>query len=243
MTAAPHTSIRSSPRSPTPGLTRMSTSYGASCRCWERPARRRCSRRPSPSKPPGGSDPRPEPPAHAGRGVLSCGEVDHPAVTPRAHLSTHGGQPVGGSPPSCTWSDVQEAMQTLVGTTPRGGAHRETDTHRSTHRHTDARTSRDVFQLTGKPPTTVAKGLPPLPPQPPIVWTVLVALRQWNRVKDSLAAHPDDTLVIEGYPCVDHDRRSADGGVRVSLSPCSGHGERLKKLRRHRKVRKQPPER
>jgi hypothetical protein len=38
-----------------------------------------------------------------------------------------------------------------------------------------------------------------------MVWTVMVALRQWNRVKDSLAAHPDDTLVIEGYPFVDHD--------------------------------------
>jgi hypothetical protein len=28
----------------------------------------------------------------------------------------------------------------------------------------------------------------------------MVALRQWNRVKESLTAHPDDQLIIEGYP-------------------------------------------
>jgi len=28
----------------------------------------------------------------------------------------------------------------------------------------------------------------------------MVALRQWNRVKDSLAAHQDDQVIIEGYP-------------------------------------------
>jgi hypothetical protein len=27
-----------------------------------------------------------------------------------------------------------------------------------------------------------------------------VALRQWNRVKDSLAVHQEDQLIIEGYP-------------------------------------------
>jgi hypothetical protein len=28
----------------------------------------------------------------------------------------------------------------------------------------------------------------------------MVALRQWNRVKDSVAANQDDQLIIEGYP-------------------------------------------
>jgi hypothetical protein len=28
----------------------------------------------------------------------------------------------------------------------------------------------------------------------------MVALRQWNRVKDSLAANQEDQLIIEGYP-------------------------------------------
>jgi len=33
-----------------------------------------------------------------------------------------------------------------------------------------------------------------------MTWTVMVAVRQWNRVKDSLTANPDDQLIIEGYP-------------------------------------------
>jgi hypothetical protein len=28
----------------------------------------------------------------------------------------------------------------------------------------------------------------------------MVALRQWNRVQESLAANQDDQLVVEGYP-------------------------------------------
>jgi hypothetical protein len=110
-----------------------------------------------------------------------------------------------GAPPSCTWDDVQEAMQALVGTTP-GEAHTVKLTLIGRPTATQTRGQAVIFQLTGKPPTTVVRGLPLLPPRPPLVWTVLVALRQWNRVKDSLAAHPDDTLVIEGYPFVDQDR-------------------------------------
>jgi hypothetical protein len=113
--------------------------------------------------------------------------------------------PRAASLPSCTWSDVQEAIQAVVGTTPG-----EADTVKLTligrPTATQTRGQAVIFQLTGKPPATVVRGLPPLPPRPPIVWTVMVALRQWNRVKDSLAVHPDDTLVIEGYPFVDHDR-------------------------------------
>ena len=29
---------------------------------------------------------------------------------------------------------------------------------------------------------------------------LMVALRQWNRVRESLAGNPDDQLIIEGYP-------------------------------------------
>jgi hypothetical protein len=32
------------------------------------------------------------------------------------------------------------------------------------------------------------------------MWTVMVALRQWNRVKDSVTGNPEDQLIIEGYP-------------------------------------------
>ena len=57
-----------------------------------------------------------------------------------------------------------------------------------------------MFQLEGRPPDTLPKGLPPLPQGPALTWNVLVALRQWNRVKDALAADEQDRLIIEGYP-------------------------------------------
>ena len=57
-----------------------------------------------------------------------------------------------------------------------------------------------VFRMQGKPPGSLPRGLPPVPAQTPMTWNVMVALRQWNRVKDSLAANQDDQLIIEGYP-------------------------------------------
>jgi len=33
-----------------------------------------------------------------------------------------------------------------------------------------------------------------------MTWNVMVAIRQWNRVKDSVTSNPDDQLIIEGYP-------------------------------------------
>jgi hypothetical protein len=57
-----------------------------------------------------------------------------------------------------------------------------------------------VFRMQGKPPGALPRGLPPVPAQAPLTWSVMVALRQWNRVKDSVAANQDDQLIIEGYP-------------------------------------------
>jgi hypothetical protein len=57
-----------------------------------------------------------------------------------------------------------------------------------------------VCRLQGKPPGTLPRGLPPVPAQAPMTWHVMVALQQWNRVKDSLAANQEDQLIIEGYP-------------------------------------------
>ena len=57
-----------------------------------------------------------------------------------------------------------------------------------------------VFRMQGKPPVSLPRGLPPIPSTPALTWNVMVALRQWNRVKDSLAANQEDQLVIEGYP-------------------------------------------
>jgi hypothetical protein len=59
-----------------------------------------------------------------------------------------------------------------------------------------------MFRLQGKPPASLPRGLPPVPAQAPLTWNVIVAQRQWNRVTDSLAANPEDQLIIEGYPAV-----------------------------------------
>ena len=57
-----------------------------------------------------------------------------------------------------------------------------------------------VFRMQGKAPGPLPQGLPPLPSPPALTWNVIVALRQWNRVKDSVATNQDDQLIIEGYP-------------------------------------------
>ena len=57
-----------------------------------------------------------------------------------------------------------------------------------------------VFSMQGKPPGSLPRGLPPVPATALMTWTVMVALRQWNRVKDSLAASQEDQLIIEDYP-------------------------------------------
>lgn len=113
--------------------------------------------------------------------------------------------PEMGAQAACTWHDVQEMIQALGGTTP-GEAHPVKLTLIGRPTATQVRGQAVLFQLTGKPPGTLVKGLPPLPRRPPLVWTVVVALRHWNRVKDSLAAHPEDQLVLEGYPVIDQDR-------------------------------------
>jgi len=59
-----------------------------------------------------------------------------------------------------------------------------------------------LFRMQGKPPGALPRGLPPVPTQAPLAWNVMVALRQWNRVKDSLTANQDDQLIIEGYPAM-----------------------------------------
>ena len=57
-----------------------------------------------------------------------------------------------------------------------------------------------VFRMQGKAPASLPRGLPPVPSTPGMTWNVMVALRQWNRVKDSLATNQEDQLIIEGYP-------------------------------------------
>jgi hypothetical protein len=62
-----------------------------------------------------------------------------------------------------------------------------------------------AFEMPQKPPGPLPKGLPPVPQQP-INWLCLVNQKQWKRVEESLAAFPDTTMIIEGYPCLDGAR-------------------------------------
>jgi hypothetical protein len=59
-----------------------------------------------------------------------------------------------------------------------------------------------VFRMQGRPPGALPKGLPPVPAQPPLTWTVMVALRQWNRVQESVTTNQEDLVIIEGYPAM-----------------------------------------
>ena len=62
-----------------------------------------------------------------------------------------------------------------------------------------------AFRLQGKEPSSLPKGLPPVPGQTPITWLVVIDLRQWKRVQGSLEAHADDKLMITGHPVVTSD--------------------------------------
>jgi hypothetical protein len=110
-----------------------------------------------------------------------------PPAQPQAH------------PQAPTWEEVQAVVQTL----PQGAATvKLTLIGRPALDAIQTRPTYVTFRMQGKAPGPLPKGLPPVPDQQPIPWLVVVALRQWNRVQDSLAAHADDTLILEGYPVV-----------------------------------------
>ena len=114
-------------------------------------------------------------------------------------------QPGQGQPPrqpaALTWDEVPIIIQILT-THPAGEARTMKLTLIGRPGKVETRGQAVVFRLQGKPPGALPRGLPPVPAQPPLTWNVMVALRQWNRVKDSLAAHQEDQLIIEGYPCM-----------------------------------------
>ena len=58
--------------------------------------------------------------------------------------------------------------------------------------------------------STLPKGLPQ-PPSEPTTYVIYIARKQWNKVKDSLNQHPDDKLIVEGYPVF--DRRIGQTGT------------------------------
>jgi hypothetical protein len=104
-----------------------------------------------------------------------------------------------GRPTALTWEEASILMQTLA-TEPPGEARTMKLTLIGRPGKIETRGQAVVFRMQGKPPGALPRGLPPVPTQAPLTWNVMVALRQWNRVKDSLAANQEDQLIIEGYP-------------------------------------------
>src|SRR5712691_8160076 len=109
------------------------------------------------------------------------------------------GQRQPQTPAGLTWDEASTLMQTLA-TQPAGEARTMKLTLIGRPGQVETRGQAVVFRMQGKPPGSLPRGLPPVPTAPGLTWNVMVALRQWNRVKDSLAANQEDQLIIEGYP-------------------------------------------
>jgi hypothetical protein len=121
--------------------------------------------------------------------------------TPQPHKAPAPARP-HAHPQVPTWDEVQALVPTL----PQGEATvKLTLIGRPALEAVQTRPTYIAFRMQGKAPGPLPKGLPPVPDQHPITWLVVIALRQWNRVQDSLAAHADDTLIIEGHPVVAGD--------------------------------------
>ena len=112
------------------------------------------------------------------------------------------GAPQTPPAPPCTWEDVRQAISELVDA--QEATMKLTLIGRPSATQTKGQTV--IFQLKGKAPGSLPKELPAMPKTPPLTWTVIVGMRQWNKVKASLDAHPDDRLVIDGYPTQQGDQ-------------------------------------
>jgi hypothetical protein len=111
------------------------------------------------------------------------------------------GQSQPQTPRALTWDEASSLMQTLA-TEPPGEARTMKLTLIGRPGKVETHGQAVLFRMQGKPPGALPRGLPPVPSTAPLTWNVMVALRQWNRVKDSLAANQDDQLIIEGYPAM-----------------------------------------
>jgi hypothetical protein len=104
-----------------------------------------------------------------------------------------------GLPPGPTWAEVSTILETLA-TTPAGEARPMKVTLIGRSGHVEVEGQAVAFQMQGKSPGPLLRGLPLVSTTPPLPRNVIVALRQWKRVKDCLTTPPDDQLIIEGYP-------------------------------------------
>src|SRR5215471_10253693 len=134
--------------------------------------------------------------------------------------------PPQAPPQAPTWEEVQALVQTL----PQGEATvKLTLIGRPALEAIQTRPTYIALRMQGKEPGLLPKGLPPVPDQHPITWLVVIALRQWNRVKDSLEVHADDTLIMEGHPVV-----AGDGTHVLFVQNCTSTvQQRAKKQTKH----------
>jgi hypothetical protein len=132
-----------------------------------------------------------------------------------------------------TWAEVQALVPPL----PQGEATvKLTLIGRPALDAVQTRPTYVAFRMQGKAPGQLPKGLPPVPDPHPITWLVVIALRQWNRVKDSLAAHADDKLIIEGHPVV------AGDGTHVLLAQnCTSMVQQREKKQAQHSHQAEPP--
>jgi hypothetical protein len=99
--------------------------------------------------------------------------------------------------PKLTWKTAEQAMTDFQ--SPPGKATQMKLMLIGRPTEVKAQGAAVLFRLQGTPPPTLPRGLPPAKASA-LVWNVWVALRQWNRVKEALAADPQDQLILEGYP-------------------------------------------
>jgi hypothetical protein len=123
----------------------------------------------------------------------------HPQAPPRRGPRQPHKQPQRQAPAVLSWVDVEATIQELAQFEP-GEARTMKLTLIGRPGKIETKGQAVAFRLQGKPPVSLPRGLPPVPNTPAMTWNVIVALRQWNRVKESLAADKDDQLIIEGYP-------------------------------------------
>ncbi len=109
------------------------------------------------------------------------------------------GQGQSQAPAVLTWEEARTLIQTLA-PEPPGEARTMKLTLIGRPGRVETRGQAVLFRMQGKAPGALPRGLPPVPATAPLTWNVMVALRQWNRVQESLATHQDDQLIIEGYP-------------------------------------------
>jgi hypothetical protein len=153
---------------------------------------------------------------------------------PQPALQRGQGQPQG-QPTALTWDEARTLIQTLA-TEPPGEARTMKLTLIGRPGKVETHGQAVVFRMQGKPPGALPRGLPPVPTQAPMTWNVMVALRQWNRVKDSLTANQEDQLIIEGYPLMQGNQH-----VLLAQSCVSMLQQRAQKQAQQQQAQEQAP--